>query len=506
MGRNHPRVWKLTAAGLAFLCFPSAASRASDSVRPPTPPPPSASIEALSLLHQGRFDPAASAFAEISRRRPGDPEGPLFEALTIWWRLIDLPEDDGLRAAIEERLAEAMRRAEELIGRGDIQRGRIFAGTACLLTAQTQAVTGGYLAAGRAARAGHEHLEAALATDPQAADARFALGAYKYFAARLPLLVRILRVFVRLPGGSVEEGLEALESAASGGVYFRAEALLLLAYIHSENEEEDLRRALGYLARARQIEPSSPLLAAIEARFLFDLGRLGECERAARESLRLTAGMTGVAPAVPAMARLRLAFALYYQYRHGEAMAELDRIGSSRGHLSPDARARMDGLVARLKEDTGGVAPGGQADGADGSKEASSISAAPLPADARAREAIHRLQSGKPGEAAADLESAAAQWPEDAVVRYHLARAYQIAGDHQRAERELERLLASGGRVPKTLRGWALLRLGAAMEADGRAEQALSYYRRGESLKGFLFRAAAADRLKHPAESFFPEG
>ncbi len=506
MGWKGPRVRKLMAAGLAVLFVPAAAGRASDSARPSTPPLPPASLEALSLLHQGRFDAASSAFAEISRRRPGDPEGPLFEALTIWWRLIDLPEDAELRAAIEERLAEAMRRAEDLIGRGDLQRGRIFAGTACLLTAQTQALSGGYLAAGRAARAGHEHLEAALATDPQAADARFALGAYKYFAARLPWLVRLLRVFVRLPGGSVEEGLEALESAASGGVYFRAEALLLLAYIHSENEEEDLRQALGYLARARQIEPSSPLLAAIEAKFLFDLGRLGECERAARESLGLTAGMTGVAPAVPALARLRLAFALYYQYRHGEAMTELEQLGSSRMNLSPDARARMDGLLARLRDDSAGLAQGEKADGIGGAKEASSISAAPLPADARAREAIRRLQAGKPGEATAELERAAAQWPEDTVVRYHLARAYQIAGDHLKAEQELQRLLSSSGRVPKTLRGWALLRIGAAMEADGRVDEAFSYYRRGESLRGFLFRAAAADRLKHPAESFFPEG
>ncbi len=498
MSRRRRATSGLLAAVVSALCAGSVRAEPADGAAPL----PARSLEALSLLHQGRFDAASSAFAEISRTRPGDPEGPLFEALTVWWRLIDSPEDEGLRVTIQERLAEAVRRGEGLIERGDVQRGRIFTGTAQLLTAQTEAFSGGYLAAGRAARAGHELLEAALVADPGASDARFALGAYKYFAARLPWLVRLLRVFVRLPGGSLEEGLAALKDAADGGLYFRSEALLLLAYIHSEGDEADLREAHRYLARARRLEPASPLLAAIEARFHFDMGRLADTERIARESLSLAAQAPGVAPAVPALAKLRLAFALFYQYRHREASEVLGQLAPSREDLPRESRPRMDALLERLRESSA-AASGAEAPGA---RSAGSVSPAPLPADREAREAIEKLLAGRPREAADLLGRAATKLPDDAVVRYHFARASQIAGDHVSAERELQRLLSSPGKLPKTLRGWALLRIGAALEARGRAAEAPTYYRRAAGLDGFVFRGAAHDRLAHPEEVFAPEG
>jgi tetratricopeptide (TPR) repeat protein len=474
--------------------------------------PTAATREALSRLHQGRFDEAASSFREISLRRREDPAGPLFAALTAWWRLLDVPDDPDIRPVLEEKLGEAIRRGEDLIEAGDTQRGKIFAGTAYLLAAQTRAFSGSYLSAGRAARAGHRLLEEALSSDPGVADARFALGAYKYFAARLPWLVRLLRVFIRLPGGSIEEGLSELSVAAADGRYFRTEALLLLTYIYSEDGEEDTRRGLGYLREARELEPDSPLLTTIEARLLFGIGRLHEAEGTARAAMEMAVRIQGVAPAIPALARLRVALALYYQYRPAEAMEMVGQLASARAHLSPEARDSLDRLDRRLRRDLGlgpaaaATQPISGAGGRDGKRSTRLVAAAPVPPDGPARAALATLRAGRPEEAATALAGAAVEAPEDPVLRYHLARAHQMAGDHEKATEELRRLLSSGVKLPKTLRGWALIRMGAALEASGHHDRARSYFREGSTLRGFVFSRAATDRLMHPEESFFPEG
>jgi tetratricopeptide (TPR) repeat protein len=483
---------------------------------PPSPlteagqPPLSAeTIEALRMLHQGRFDMAASAFGEISRRRPGDPEGPIFEGLTAWWRLLDLPDDSKLRPLLDARLEEAVRRGEDLLGTGQAQRGRILAGTAYLLVAQARAFTGGYMSAGKAARRGHELLEEALAEDPSASDARFALGAYKYYAARLPWIVRLLRIFVRIPGGDAEAGLAALEDAAANGAWFRTEALLLLAYIQSGGDEGDVRMALGYLERAAEVEPGvSPLLAVMRARFLFLMGRLGEAERAASSAIEISGSLEGVAGSVPALARLRLSLAQFYQYRPAEAYSSLELLEGSRGHLPPDAVETFDGLRERILRDRqaaeSGVIPAAM--GGDPGEDLELAAAAPLPAGEEGARALRLMIEGKISEAIAILGALVAGRPEDDVARYHFARLLQMSGDDSRAREHLEAVFSSGKKLPKTLRGWAMIRMGAALEAMDRSEDARTWYGRAASMHGFPFTRAAEDRLKHPEESFSPEG
>jgi len=70
-----------------------------------------------------------------------------------------------------------VRRGEALLSTPDAPRGRVLAGTALVLTAQTRAIAKKYFAAGSAARQGHAYLVEALASDPNMVDAGFALGA-----------------------------------------------------------------------------------------------------------------------------------------------------------------------------------------------------------------------------------------------------------------------------------------------------------------------------------------
>ncbi len=465
------------------------------------------SREALSLLHQGQFRQAAAAFRSVSDRHPADPEGPLYEALTTWWRLLDDPEDPELRRLLAESLDEATRRGEALLATRESLRGRILAGTAHILTAQARAAQRSFLAAGTAARKGYGYLEEALEQDPNAADAWFALGAYKYFAARLPWIVRALRFLAFVPGGNAEEGLAGLERVAREGEFFRCEALLLLAYIFDGEHEEDVRRALKYFREAETLEPGSPLFALIRSRLQFALGELAGAERSARQAVDLSNTLPGVARQVVDLARVRLAMTLYYQYRPVEAYAALaPLVGSVRPQLPAGMEKSFWGLLARLRHDLGRDAvpvPPYRGDTTVADRDEDpirSIPAAPVPRGESSAAALQEIRTGKAAEAARTLESLVEGAPDDVVARYHLGRAYQEAGRREEAAAALVEILSAGERIPKTLRGWALLRLGDALASAGRTREALTYYRRGAALKGFPFHGAATDRIKYPGD------
>lgn len=459
----------------------------------------------LDLLHTGRFREAAATFETVSKRSPGDPEGPLLEGLTTWWRLLDNPKDTQLLETLLAHLEEATRRGEALEGTRDAQRGRILGGTAQMLAAQTQASLKDYFAAGSAARRGHKLLEAAIEADPGAADAGFAMGAYKYFAARMSWIVRLLRFVIMLPGGSEEEGLAALQKAAGGGKFFATESNLLLAYIYSSDDENDMRRGLGYLDAARRSVKDSPLLDVVQSRFLFSLGELSQAESAARRSLEASEKLQGVAAQVPALARLRLGLALYYEYRPSESLDAIAPLLAGGRELLPEGSAdTLDSLAARLESDLaravetqGTEEP--DANGGAGTPAVKRLAAAPVPADPNGLHAIAKLREGDARSAVETLKGVVDARPNDMVSRYHLARAYEAAGESEKAVALLGVVTGPDARIPKTLRGWALIRLGVAEAARGRLAEARAYYDEASKLSGFVFRRAAADRLKNPA-------
>jgi len=472
--------------------------------------PSPGALEGMALLHQGRFDAASSTFAGISRSRPKDPEGPFFEAFVSWWRLLDRPKDSRTSEAFAERLKEGIRRGEDLLDGPEAQRGRVFAGTALILSAQSHAFSKSYFAAGSDARRGYKYLEEALARNPDEADALFAMGAYKYFAARMPWLVKALSLFLRIPTGDAEAGLAGLEKAASGGTYFRVEADLLLTHIYADEQESDDRVALHHLRAARALEPASPLLAAIEGRLLYGLGLLGDAERVSRESLALAEAAPIVTPAVPALARLRLALTLYYEYRPSDAAVELRPLVLPGADLPEGVPESVQSLAMRLSMDLSDpgldptLAGRGHRGPGVGSDPPKPSAAAPTPLDAAA--AFTRLRGGEPSQATEWLTSAVEKDPNDPVALYHLARAYGAEGKRSDAVAALSKCLGQGPRLPKTLQGWAMIRMGASLEADGKRAEAEVWYHRAADLKGFVFRRAAVDRLRHPDDQGPPQG
>ena len=141
-----------------------------------------------------------------------------------------------------------------------------------------------------------------------------------------------------------------------------------------------------------------------------------------------------------------------------------------------------------------------------GSTPPRSVPAAPMPRDAGAVAGVEMLRGGRIEEALAALSAAAERSPSDAVVRYQLARALQAAGRTAEAIAALTRVLAEGSPSQRTLQGWTMIRLAAALSEMGRGEEAAGHLRRAAEIKGFPFARAAEDRLRHPEEKNLPEG
>ncbi|HKY34002.1 MAG TPA: tetratricopeptide repeat protein [Candidatus Polarisedimenticolia bacterium] len=469
--------------------------------------------EGLEAMRAGRFEEAELHFARLSKESPSAPEGPFFQAFEIWWKLLDRGrERPGMRDAMEERLAEAAARARLLRGSSDPserERGSTFFGIARLLDAQSKASRGAHMAASSSARQGHRALSEAIEAHPSASDALFAMGAYNYYADKLPAVVKGLRFVLFIPGGDSDLGLRQLEQAADSSALFGTEALMLLAHIHSTAEPSDHRRAVGYIRRAARRQPLSPIVALGLADLLHDMGQLRASRRTAEEVAGSLHGASGYRRDLARYAEYRLAASLLESH---DPLAALRRIEQAMDTLCPEisterrrwmsllsAAAAQSGKPERISLWVDRLAPG--------PKEAA---AAERRAEAARRDnlapgralALAEAAAGRLDEALRRLHALREHDPLDTRLRYDLGRLLQEKGAFDQARPHLE--AAAQGKDPE-LAGWALLRLGWEKERDGQRAQALPYYRKAAGMRRFNFQAAARDRLLHPRDDQ-PEG
>ncbi len=476
---------------------------------PPGPPDTSAGLEAL---REGRFREAQELLGRLAKQHAASPEGPLLEGLVTWWRLLEHEDDPDLRRLMEERLQEATRRGTALAAGDDSatrERGLTQAGIAQLLEAQSRAARKAHFGAASLARQGHRALSEALALRPDSPDALFAMGAYDYYAANLPLLVRGLRFLFFIPGGDEARGIERLERAGAAGGTFGTESLMLLSHIFSGGYEDDMPRALAYLEQAAGRHPRSPLIALARADLRYRLGNLREASSLAAWAIERVRARHGFAPEIASFAVYRQA-ACSLVLR--DPLAALDLIESFLAPGSPQAGPeprRWAGLAASAATEAGlperGLTLLSRLPLPDEEERRlrDRLSKALDPASSTRAAALAEAAAGHADDASRRLEALARQRPDDARVRYDLGRLLQIQGRYEEARRHLEAAARSADSPEVT--GWSLIRLGWGLEREGRRGEAISLYRRAAQVKRFTFQAAARDLAARPA-SRAPEG
>ena len=262
-------------------------------------------MRGLDMLLDGDLDSASEVFRQIQRADPQSPLGYLLEADALWWRIYystanlidpdvfaatDLPTTP-YDAHFEDLVSLTISKAEARIhANQDVARNYLYAGMAYALRARLAGLRDRDLPTARAGKKMRSFLLLALRSDPQLTDAYLGIGIYNYFVDTLSAIVKILAWFIRLPGGSREEGLRQLRLAAEKGELARGEAMFYLAKDFSRGNERQYERSMQLFREMARQYPHNPLWPMLIGSLHFRIDQREQGEKIYREVLERTAG------------------------------------------------------------------------------------------------------------------------------------------------------------------------------------------------------------------------
>jgi len=255
----------------------------------------------LDLIMDGDLDRAQEIFRQIEIEDPQSPLGYLLEADVLWWRiyyttanLIDPDVFDVTNfqitpydAHFEDIINVTIRKAEDRWRAGeDVARSYLYEGMAYALKARLAGLRDKDLPTARAGKRMRVYLLKALQLDPGLTDAYLGIGIYNYFVDTLSSIVKLLAWFIRLPGGSREEGLRQLELVARKGDLGRNDAKFYLAKDYSRPEERQYRTSMKLFEELAQEFPHNPLWPMLVGSLHFRLNERDKGEQIYWEVLK----------------------------------------------------------------------------------------------------------------------------------------------------------------------------------------------------------------------------
>lgn len=246
--------------------------------------PPQAT-EIIAKIYQGNPGAALAAAEQMEKARPDDPLGYLIEAEARWWKLYceqseirygmadfwDLAKgtDSGPYLAAAGRVVQL---GKDELGKGETAQAQLWTGMGYALEARMYGVQGRKMATARAGVKAREHLLRALALDPRLADADTGLGLYNYYVDTLSPIVKLLRIFLGIPGGSRQQGVEQLRTAMERGQLTAVEARFYLAK-NLRTYDHDYAQALRVAEPLEREYPDNPIFLLLIGNLEMELGR-----------------------------------------------------------------------------------------------------------------------------------------------------------------------------------------------------------------------------------------
>jgi Tetratricopeptide repeat len=268
--------------------------------------PPEA-VAALDQTYAGNPREAIRIAREIEKKQSDSALGYVLENEARWsviycasceikWGMVDgwrRPKTTAKNAAGEvedDAYVAAADRALELatasIARTNSAADHLYAGMANAQKARLFGLRDETRATAKFAVAARTEFLKALEIDPQMADASAGLGLYNYYVDSLSSIVKMLRFFMGIPGGSKVEGLKQLEDGMQRGVLMKVTARFYLAK-NLRTYDLDYARASGYLAPLLQQYPQNPSFALLMANLEIEQGQ----REAAAKRLQAIAAM-----------------------------------------------------------------------------------------------------------------------------------------------------------------------------------------------------------------------
>jgi len=259
----------------------------------------------VTMMMDGDLDGAVAVAQQIEQKDPDSPLGYILEANTTWWRIYytsaNLIDPDVFDVAnmdatpydshFEDLDRVAIHKAEVLVhNREDLAYSLLYEGFAYALRARLDGLHDRDLPTARAGKKMRGLLLDALQLDPTLADAYLGLGIYNYFVDTLSSIVKILSVFIGLPGGSRTEGLNQLQICADKGELASAEAKFYLGKDYSRNSEKQYDKSIRLFTELQEEFPHNPLWPMLIGSVNFRMGNAKHGEELYREVYQSTAG------------------------------------------------------------------------------------------------------------------------------------------------------------------------------------------------------------------------
>jgi hypothetical protein len=310
--RSYRQVFPVITLSLlaAFLPLPTRAGGVSL--------PPEAR-QAMDAIYGGDPDAAIPIARGVQRAQPDQPLGYLLEAEALWWKrycasceirygMVDawkrgkFPGDDAYLAVADKEIDAA----EALLAKSETPELHVYAGLGYALKARVYGLRGENRNVARAAVKGRTEMLRALKLDPQMADATAVLGVYNYYVDTLSPIVKLLRVFMGIPGGSREEGVRQLETGATQGVLMAADSRFILGSLLRQYDlkyEQALSIAEPLLTRY----PHNPLFLLLVGNLNAELGRTAKASGYFHAALQSTVSDTACADRIHEIANSFLA-------------------------------------------------------------------------------------------------------------------------------------------------------------------------------------------------------
>jgi tetratricopeptide (TPR) repeat protein len=191
--------------------------------------------------------------------------------------------------------------AEALLAKSETAEWHVYAGLGYALRARVYGLRGENRNVARAAVKGRAEMLRALQLDPQQADAAAVLGVYNYYVETLSPVVKLLRIFMGIPGGNREQGVSQLELGAREGVFMAVDARFILASLLRQYDLQ-YEQALTLVEPLAVRYPHNPPFLLLTGNLNAELGRHAKAAEYFHAALESTVPDPGCAARVHELA------------------------------------------------------------------------------------------------------------------------------------------------------------------------------------------------------------
>lgn len=239
----------------------------------------------LTFIYDYDLKTAEDIVDSLIARAPNNPKPYFFRALVRWWYYVGETSSDSFKVAFIEAAENAIKVGENIVDENEEDReAQFFLAASCGYLARYYLLTGSWLNAYRYGKKSKAIFEKLVEGNQSLYDADFAIGAYNYYADKIPTFLKLFAVVIGV-GGNKSLGLAQLHLAADSGSYSRVEALSVLGYINLQMENRCDRAAHIFLKLSAKYR-SNPVFRALLANSYIRCKRFVDAISVCEETIR----------------------------------------------------------------------------------------------------------------------------------------------------------------------------------------------------------------------------